>query len=83
MATTMYAEEELYPVDKESGKANKSEASTIFEVYVSNFFGDHQIYLKVTDENGDVKQFHVSKEQAQSLAHGFDGADAYIGYDNT
>ncbi|HBN9511492.1 hypothetical protein [Pseudomonas aeruginosa] len=82
MATKMYAEEHLYPVGKD-GKADKSQSPTTFEVYVSNYHGDDQIYLKVVDGSGEEKYFHLTKAQASELSEGLDGANHYIGYDNS
>tara|TARA_R110002167_G_scaffold215893_2_gene420751 strand:+ start:560 stop:808 length:249 start_codon:yes stop_codon:yes gene_type:complete len=81
MATTSYFEEDLYPPN-DDGRADKSKPSNTLEVIVSNFHGDHQIYLKITDESGEGKTLHLSKEQAKSLSDGCESADLYIGYDN-
>ena len=62
--------------------ASEQPSNTV-EVFVSNYFDNHQIYLRVTDENGEEKTLHLNKKQAKSLSEGVDRAESYIGYDNT
>jgi len=48
MASTFYFEEVLYPPNKD-GRADKTKPGNTLEIFVSNFYGDHQIFLRVTD----------------------------------
>ena len=83
MGTTTYFESELYPPQDGNGRADTEQPATTVAVVVSNFYVDHQIYLQITDGNGDVKPLHLTKDQAKELIDGLQAADSYIGYDNT
>ncbi|PLX98346.1 MAG: hypothetical protein C0623_13605 [Desulfuromonas sp.] len=82
MATTFYFEEKLYPVN-DDGRADKTQSPNTVAVFVSNFSNDHQIYLRITDENNQEKTFHLTKEQAKDLSESADRAENYIAYDNS
>lgn len=82
MATTQYFEENLYPVG-DDGKADTSKPADNFKVFVSSYFANHQIYLRITDENRNEKTLHLTKEQASAFSEALDKAESSIGYDNT
>lgn len=79
MGATFYFEEKLYPPNDE-GMADKAKPSETVEVLVSNYFGNHQFYLRITDENGKEKTLHLNKEQVVSLHDGVERAGFYLGY---
>ena len=84
MSGTTYYEEKLYPPKYEDGKADETKTPLTIDVTVSNFFGDsHQVYLRITDENGNKTTLHLTKEQAFSLSEAIENAASSIGYDNT
>jgi len=79
MATTSYFEEALSPVDTD-GKANPSSLMTTLEVLISSYSGEHRLYLKVTDPNGDERSFPLSHRQAVALHGGLERACHYLQY---
>ncbi|WP_279451672.1 hypothetical protein [Aeromonas dhakensis] len=83
MSTTVYFEGQLYPTDEKNGRSDKSKPSTEFEIFRSNYFGDDQIYLKLTSAEGQENIFHLTKSQASELSEGLESVVNYIGYDNT
>ena len=81
MSTLTYFEDPLFPAGDDVLADQNAEATTA-EVLVSNFFGSHQIYLRLT--NGEsVTNFHLTKEQANELGTALISAESSIGYDNT
>jgi len=83
MSTTVYFEEKLYPTHEETGRADKTKPAATFELFCSNYFKDDQIYLRITDAEGQENTVHLSKYQASELAKGLQGAFSSIAYDNT
>ncbi len=75
-------EEKLYPTDK-NGRANKTKPEATFELFRSNYFGDDQIYLKITNADGQENTVHLTKSQASDFAEGLQDVVSYIGYNNT
>lgn len=83
MSTTVYFEDKLYPTDEQNGRADKTQPATELELFRSNYFGDDQIYLKLTNAKGQESIFHLTKAQASDLSDGLESVANYIGYDNT
>ena len=82
MGTTQYFEDELFPPDGD-GRANESKPSALFQIMVSNFHGDHQIFLRLNDEENGERNFHLTKIQAKHLSGALSDAATSIGYDNS
>lgn len=84
MATMCYFEEHLY-VPGDDGLACKAGTPVNFEVIRSNFFGNHQIYLRLSGEEieGGCMNLHLTKAQARELSEALASAELSIGYDNT
>lgn len=83
MSTTVYFEDKLYPTDEKSGRSDKTQPTTEMELFRSNYFGDDQIYLKLTNVEGQESIFHLTKSQASDLSEGLKSVVSYIDYDNT
>ncbi len=83
MSTTVYFEGQLYPTDEQNWRSDKSKPSTELEIFRSNYFGDEQIYLKLTSAEGQESFFHLTKSQASELSEGLESVVNNIGYDNT
>jgi len=79
MSTTFYYEDKLYPPN-DDGVADEEKQETDLAIFVSNFHGKHQVYLRVNDEDGVEKTLCLNKEQVQNLHHGIDYAGSYLGY---
>jgi len=70
MGATYYYEGELPFCDKEGTRK--------FELFVSDFFGTHELYLRIDD---DVeKTVRLDKRQARKLLEGLEGAMIYLSY---
>lgn len=84
MSTMTYYEEPHYPAGND-GLADSSAGPTTVEVLVSNFHGNHQVYLRLYDgERGDKgRTLHLTKLQARELADALHAAESSIAYDNT
>lgn len=82
-STTVYFEDKLYPTDEQNGRADKTKQATEMELFHTNYFGDDQIYLKFTNDEGQENIFHLTKVQASELSEGLGSVVNYIGYDNT
>jgi len=78
----MYFEEKLYPAN-DDGRADKSKVSHTLELFRTNYFGDDQIFLRVTNDEGTEKNLHLTKKQAEDLSGALKDTCSYIGYDNT
>jgi len=76
MATTMYYGEYLQPVS-DPRKSEKPDKIYI-EVFVSSVTGEHELYLKVIDQ--EERDVILSKAQAQELLGGLEGAMHYLRY---
>ena len=83
MSTSVYFEDKLYPTDEKNGRSDKTQPATELELFRSNYFGNDQIYLKLTNDAGQESIFHLTKTQASDLSDGLKGVVNYIGYDNT
>jgi hypothetical protein len=83
VSTTTYFEEKLYPTDETNGRANKTKPEATFELFRSNYFGDDQIYLRITNAKGQENTVHLTKTQASNFAEGLQNVVSYIGYNNT
>lgn len=82
MGSVTYFEEPIYPVDENNGLADTQAIPTVVEVMNSNFFGNHQVYFRMT--KGDVViNLHLTKIQAEELSDALHSAQSCIGYDNT
>lgn len=79
MATTSYFEEQLSPAGAD-GKVDPSGLTTTFEILVSSFSGEHKIYLKVVDPNGDERSFPLGRRQAVAIHNGLERACHYLQY---
>ncbi len=82
MGATFYYEEELFPPG-DDGRADKEKEPTKLELMVSNFYSDHQIYLRIHNSKGEYTTLHLTKSQADELADSLTRCKSYIGYDNT
>lgn len=82
MSTTYYFEESLYP-PSDHGRADTTNPPTKIEIFRSNYYGNDQIFLRVTDDTGAERSLHLSKAQATDLSRALENVVAYIGYDNT
>lgn len=84
MGTTTYYEEPIFPVG-DDGLANSDATPTTIEVLVSNFDGNHQVYLTLHEgePGGDAATLHLTKLQARALAEALNIAESTITYDNT
>ena len=80
MGTTTHFEQALFPPGLD-GRADLSEPSTVVEVFVSNYFGDHQVSLRLIDGTGE-SILHLTKQQAMELSEALENAALSIGYDN-
>ncbi len=74
MGTIIYYEDQLEQPDNESSPENK------IEIMTSNFHGNNQVYLRVTDENNSYKTFLLSKNQVKKLYEGLHNAGNHLGY---
>ena len=77
MATTTYFEADLALGDKDaSGEGGKNTRK--IEVFVSDFFGTHEIYLRIDDdEPGTIR---LDKANAKALLEGLGEAMRYLSY---
>ena len=77
MATTTYFEADLPLGDKDaSGEDGKNTRK--IELFVSDFFGTHEIYLRIDDdEPGTVR---LDKASARDLVEGLGEAMRYLSY---
>ncbi len=83
MSTTEYFQDKLYPTNEQNGRADKNKEATEMQLFLSNYFGDHQIYLKLISAEGKETIFHLTKAQALDLSNSLERAVSYISYDNT
>jgi len=79
MATTSYFEADL-PTAAGNGKADDSAPKTTVEILVSSYSGEHILYLKIIDADGDEKSFVLSKQHAVDLLEGLERAASYLRY---
>lgn len=77
MATTTYFEADLPLGDKDaSGEGGRNTRK--IEVFVSDFFGTHEIYLRIDDdEPGTIR---LDKANARYLVEGLSEAMRYLNY---
>ena len=61
MATNSYFEAAL-PIAGAKGRADDSLANTSIEILVSSYSGEHVVYLKIADPNGDERSLVLSKD---------------------
>ena len=72
-----YFDKELPLGDEESATKNH-EAARRLEVFVSDFFGTHEIYLRVDgDAEGTIR---LGREDAKELVEGLAAAMRYLSY---
>lgn len=81
MGTTQYFEANLYPPNQH-GRAEESGEGTLTEVLITNFYGDHQIFLRMKSKLGE-QTLHLTKIQALELSAALASAESTIGYDNS
>jgi len=79
MATTSYFEEELFAVAK-NGKADRNAPKILFEIYISSFSGEHQLYLKHKTNDSEEVYSIIEKDQALRMLEGLENAVHYLGY---
>ncbi|OLO06842.1 hypothetical protein BTW08_15205 [Salinicola sp. MH3R3-1] len=78
MATNSYFEGVLSESD-EVDEPSKGELA--LDLFVSNYSGKHELYLKATDNNGNVSEVILTQEQAMELQNALERANSYLGYD--
>ena len=77
MATTVYFEAEL-PLGDKGVSAEDGKNVRKIELFVSDFFGTHEIYLRIDDdEPGTIR---LSKADARALLGGLEDAMGYLSY---
>lgn len=77
MATTTYFEAEL-PLGDKDAPAEGGKNTRKIELFVSDFFGTHEIYLRIDDdEPGTVR---LDKAEAKVLLEGLGDAMRYLSY---
>jgi hypothetical protein len=77
MASTFYFEGEV-PLGDMKAAAKYGKKGRKIELFVSDFFGTHELYLRIDDdEPGTVR---LSKAQARELLVGLQGGMSYLGY---
>jgi len=77
MATTTYFEAEL-PVGDKDASAEGGKNTRKIEMFVSDFFGTHEIYLRIDDdEPGTIR---LDKAGAKALLEGLSEAMRYLSY---
>lgn len=74
MSTLIHYEDRFKQPDNEALPENK------IEIITSNFHGEDQVYLRVTDKNNSYKTFLLSKKQLKELQEGLHSAGNRIGY---
>jgi hypothetical protein len=79
MATTSYLEAQL-PIANAMGKADESSRKTTVELLVSSYSGEHRIYLKVIEPDGQERPLILDRENAVALLDGLERAVSYLGY---
>ncbi|MEI8214273.1 MAG: hypothetical protein WCI02_19160 [Planctomycetota bacterium] len=82
MGATFFYDKEHYPPN-EHGRADEQRDPTLIQVFVSSFYGDHQIFLRINEGSAAEQTIHLTKLQARELAAALETADQRIGYDNT
>jgi hypothetical protein len=79
MAATSYYKEEIPSVDKD-GKADNDKPANLFEIYISSFSGEHELYLKHIDGESNESYSIINKEQANRMLEGLENAMHYLRY---
>ena len=77
MGTTFYFDADL-PLGDKTKRSPEGRKSRKAEVFVSDFFGTHEIYLRIDDdEDGTVR---LGKHESRDLLVGLQAAMDYLGY---
>lgn len=80
MGGTTYFEEEVPVAGKTTGTVDSSVPPTTISLMVSSYSGTHQIYLRLTDEEGEYVTYLLNKEHAVALHEGIEKAAFYLQY---
>ena len=77
MATTTYFEADL-PLGDRNASADDGKNTRKVEIFVSDFFGHHQIYLRIDDDEAGT--IRLGKADSRALLEGLEDAMRYLSY---
>lgn len=77
MGTITYYEQELSQVNDEDGSPDKSKPPVRLEIMTTRFFGQNQIFMRITTPDGEEYNLPLDKEKINDLIDQAESAARY------